>query len=269
MDTESRMLRKKSKQWLWAGTLSFFTLPLYAAHTPDPLTQDTDWELEHLTGWQGTELKQLSTPITLGFKQTELAGMDGCNYFSGQILKHDANTQALELKLGMSTLMACLKPELQQLSRLYLERLGQTQAYQLKADTLQLLNQQGEILISFKRAASHIENTTWQLQAYYDGRTAFIADQYSPKVTANFLNQGKLSGNTSCRHYTASYTVTGNQLKIAAPSLSGSACQDFQALKVEKAFISDLVNTVRFRRSGKELELFNAKDLRLLRFNLK
>ncbi|MDI6620502.1 META domain-containing protein [Acinetobacter junii] len=103
---------------------------------------------------QGTQLASSNSPhIQFESSTQTFSGSDGCNRIRGSF-----KTENNQLKLGpvMSTKMACIGDNAA-VSRQYLDALSQTQRYSLKANTLQLLDQSGKVLIQFNSSA-HIHH---------------------------------------------------------------------------------------------------------------
>ena len=103
---------------------------------------------------QGTQLASSNSPhIQFESSTQSFSRSDGCNRIRGSF-KAENN----QLKLGpvMSTKMACIGDNAA-VSRQYLDALSQTQRYSLKANTLQLLDQSGKVLIQFNSSA-HIHH---------------------------------------------------------------------------------------------------------------
>ena len=106
---------------------------------------------------QGTQLVSSNNPrsphIQFESSTQSFSGSDGCNRIRGSF-----KTENNQLKLGpvMSTKMACIGDNAA-VSRQYLDALSQTQRYSLKANTLQLLDQSGKVLIQFNSSA-HIHH---------------------------------------------------------------------------------------------------------------
>ncbi|WP_300380468.1 META domain-containing protein [Henriciella sp.] len=77
---------------------------------------------------------------------------------------------------------------------------------------------------------------------------------HTSRVTINFSEDGRLSGNASCNAYTGSYTLEEGELSIGPLALTRKACVP-QLMDQEQGFISMLQNVsdVRVDRTGKLL----------------
>ena len=68
-----------------------------------------------------------------------------------------------------------------------------------------------------------IVGKTWMLLTYNNGQGALVSPIAGTQITALFGTDGKVTGTDSCNNYTAPYTVTGINLQVGAPVLTGMA----------------------------------------------
>ncbi len=85
-------------------------------------------------------------------------------------------------------------------------------------------------------------------------------------ITAEFMEDGALSGSNGCNRYNTTYSVDGDTLTINQPIMSTlMGCPDL-VMTQEQAYMSALGEVVRFEISGDELTLFNDAGEVLLTF---
>jgi putative lipoprotein len=84
--------------------------------------------------------------------------------------------------------------------------------------------------------------------------------------TVSFGSDGRLSGNTGCNSAGAAYTAEGDGLTIQAVMSTKRACLNPEGNQLERAYLSALERTRRFRITNGELELLDASDRVLARF---
>lgn len=109
----------------------------------------TQWTLASLNGTRPIG----NQPITLQFKQTELGGFSGCNSYSGQYQVHEGQI-VFPMPPGIATiLMACEPMSIMEQETTYHQALNNATNYQVVGDRLELMDAQGQRLLTFKRGS--------------------------------------------------------------------------------------------------------------------
>jgi heat shock protein HslJ len=176
---------------------------VFTACTLKPLQQERDATVD-LAGseWVLQQLNNQSlvpdTNITLAFDEQNVDGFAGCNGYGGPytVGKPGAIT-VIELAREME---ACLEPQgvLEQ-EDAYITTLLSARSYRVEGDRLELLDDAGEVALTFARRISYamepamLEDATWILQAL--GERTLIAGTH---ITIRF-SQGKITGDAGCR----------------------------------------------------------------------
>jgi heat shock protein HslJ len=86
------------------------------------------------------------------------------------------------------------------------------------------------------------------------------------RPTIRFGSEGRISGNTGCNSAGAAYSVEGDALTIQPMMMTRRACLNPQGNELERAYVSAMERTRRFRISNDELELLDGTDRVLARF---
>ncbi|WP_051216243.1 YbaY family lipoprotein [Ferrimonas futtsuensis] len=121
------------------------TLQLVAhEQAPDLPLKDTHWILSHIQG-QPAPLGMQDKAANLVVNQDGVAaGFSGCNRFHGRYLDDSGMIAAGPMA---ATMMAC--PQGMELEREYLAHLSQTTTYEIKGNTLSLMDNNGTELLRF------------------------------------------------------------------------------------------------------------------------
>lgn len=120
-----------------------------ASEAPVPL-EGTTWTLTSLLTEEGTTNVLSNTTITAAFNNGNVTGSSGCNhYFAHYDLSGQNNITFTSLG---STLMYCTTPGVMTQETTYERLLQNTTTYAMRADTLSLLNGDGQVLLLFRAA---------------------------------------------------------------------------------------------------------------------
>jgi heat shock protein HslJ len=112
-----------------------------------------------------------------------------------------------------------------------------------------------------------LENTDWQLQQYL-GSDGDIHKAMHP-VDALFL-KGRVSGKAACNRFSASYTISGEQLLIGQSISTRMYCAEPEGvMQLEQEFLQALKQVSRYQLKGKKLELQNSQGSLQLMFKVK
>ena len=250
---------KKRYGWM-AALLSLVALG-QMAHAATPLNQ-TQWELQSLSGWKGRAPSTIQPLANIGFAPNQqLYGNNSCNNFSGSY-STKSNSNQLSLKLGSSTLMAC-PVEQERLSQAFSKALTQTTHYKLAKDRLVLLKKRNAVVATFSKPLVAMSNTNWKVIGVNMGN-AFVSSLNTEKMTAQFGKNGTLSGFSGCNQYSGRYTVNTSQgTARISDSLASTRmmCADPDVMKEEQAFLKAWSRVRNYQRMGNKLTLSDQKGL--------
>ena len=102
------------------------------------------------TKWQLSTMDGSALPeqviITIEFKDGQAGGSSGCNSYGGA---YEAEDGKITLDNIAATLMACADEQVMQAEQQYLQALGKVQKYQLQDGLLELMDENGNILLTF------------------------------------------------------------------------------------------------------------------------
>lgn len=117
---------------------------------------------------------------------------------------------------------------------------------------------------SSRAAAVPLEGTAWQLTDYVGPEGGSLPVPEGLAASATF-DAGTVSGNAGCNQYNATYTLDGDKLSIATPSMTAMACPAPQ-MALETAYTTALQKVATYQVSGDTLELKTAEGKVGLRY---
>jgi heat shock protein HslJ len=221
-------------------------------------TYKLDWYLneqcEKISVLPGTE-------ITLTLEDGRIAGKSGCNQYGGPV-EIDGNS----IKVGtlMSTMMACEENIMRQ-ELAYLAALGEAATFEMTDEALTFANAQGQVTLSFSTLQpAPLVGTSWSLTSYNNGKQALVSVLNGTVISANFSQDGNLSGSAGCNNYTATYELNGDQMSIGPAAATRKFCGETGVMEQEAAYLAALDKVASYQIEGEILTLFDASGTRYL-----
>ena len=229
----------------------------------NPLSQSS-WQLENYF-LHGESKQALSEhPATIEFQDGKFSGNTGCNGFSGT---YAVEGDAIHFQLGPMTLRACQEDVADQ-EAAFLSGLESAAAYQIQDGKLMLLDKQGKLLLIFmQQQPISLTDGSWQLLFFNNGKGGMESNLATERITAQFSEDGRVSGNAGCNHYFASYQVDGDKLTLGVIGSTEMFCQEPEGvMETESAFLKNLSNVAAFNIEGDRLVLLDQEGKKLLIF---
>jgi heat shock protein HslJ len=222
------------------------------AAAPTVPIANTAWILSTLNG----KPVLANTTVTLAFETEKMGGSDGCNRYGGTYL---VNSDKLKFdKNIVKTLMGCQQDILKQGDE-FTTALTQTAAFRNDGQTLTLLDGFGKTLATFTAQSTKLGGTSWIVTGYNNGKQAVVSVLNGTQLTADFSEDGKLSGSAGCNRFTGGYEVTGSALKVGQLGVTRMFCgEPAGRMEQETQFLAALQGATTFRMEGSKLELRNA-----------
>jgi heat shock protein HslJ len=116
------------------------------------------------------------------------------------------------------------------------------------------------------QSPSDLEGSRWILVSHQDKAGQLVDALPDAPATAEFAG-GKVAGSASCNNYTASFEVSGENLKIGQAASTMMAC-DPAIMDQETAFLTHLQAAAQYAIDGGQLTLFDASGAATLVFNV-
>jgi heat shock protein HslJ len=184
-----------------------------------------------------------------------LSGSTGCNQFSGTF---EQSGSGLTIKVGSTTLAACADVAAGAQEAAILAQLPNVKTFSSVGGKLQLKHGSGDTLFNYDAALSSLKSTTWTATGVNNGKGAVQASSLTETITAQFGDDGTLSGFAGCNNYNATYEQSGTSaLSITAVSSTLKACSD-DVMQVESDYLAALPRVVTYSITGDVLRLADA-----------
>jgi len=228
--------------------------------------ESREWQLESYAD-ASRKMQQIlpKSSIHAIFADGKLHGSGGCNQYSGEYSSTRGNKLSISNRIA-STMMACAPPVSQQ-EQHYLSLLPKVTHYQLKDGALQLMNAENRIILQYvAHQTATLEKTQWLARGINNGKGGVVSSTATHLATARF-EEGKLSGNAGCNNFSASYTISGDNLTIGPAMTTRRLCAEpVGIMDQERQFLQALQTAHTFRLGRDQLELRSEKGSLLVRF---
>ena len=223
-----------------------------------PLASST-WVLASLNGQPPLP----GSHLTLTFDQSEFSGFGGCNRFGGE---YSIDGDRLEPGDMEQTLEGCVEPGVLDQERAYVEALHAGGQYRLYGDRLEILDQAGQVRLSFTRTAegppqdvAALLGNHWQLVSVnevppIEGSIITLAFEATGKKDDG-TTVGRAFGSAGCRPYEADFEADGRRVWFPMLKMLSEVCASDQLLHQEGEYTTMLGWLGRYRIDGDQLEL--------------
>jgi len=95
----------------------------------------------------------------------------------------------------------------------------------------------------------------WEVTAFLNG-VVLGPPLPGTRITARFGDDGSVSGSTACNVYRGSYSLDGDEIRIAPPASTRKACLSPEGvMEQEAAYLASLPTAARYRVEDGVLEL--------------
>ena len=227
-----------------------------------------------LTGkvWALTELEGVppvaDTGISAQFSPDgKISGSAGCNRYSGTYTI-SGNSITITSSIA-STMMMCDDAIMEQESA-YLKALPEAKTYEINGDQLTLTGAENNKLAGYKAQSQDLAGSSWEPTAFNNGKQAVIGMLDGTSLTADFGNDGTLSGNSGCNQYTGEFKETGNQITIGPLASTMMACSEPEGvMEQESQYLAALQSAATYEIEGNVMQLRTKDDALAVIFNRK
>ena len=202
---------------------------------------------------------------TAAFKDGAITGSGTINRYNASYETGPGNT--IQMSTIASTEMAG-PPEAMAQEGAYFAALQKTATYTVTAESLELLDDQGQVLIKYDAVEpTPLTGTEWQATAYNNGKGGLQSLAADSVITATFGDDGRLSGNASVNQYNTTYAVSGEgtmtiDSAIATTKMAGPE----ELMAQEAAYLAALPQTATYTIDGDQLWLRDANGAALAQY---
>ncbi len=227
------------------------------------------WQLTSFLDADGGTVQAVpgTVPLVTFDRDGRVSGTVGCNQFSA-----DYTTSGNQLSIGpaVSTLMYCSYPAgaMDQEQRVF-ALLPLTAGYTIAGDTLTILDQGGNELMTLERAArpgdAPFVGTSWRLSGFSDNATARSALAGS-NATVVFGADGRITGTTGCNDLSGPYATDDARISIGPLAVTERACLDPDLMRQERELLEALEISTTYDIEGDRLTLIDPSASRTVEF---
>lgn len=233
--------------------IAFLSLAACSSGSGQALTASL-WMLTELNG----QAPLPDTAITADFGDDgKVSGSSGCNSYtttytvSGKKITFGEQTA--------STMMACPDPVMEQ-ERVFIKALSQTATFEIVEDELTLYDADGNAIAKFDAISQSLEGSSWEVISYNNGKGGVISVIIGTEITANFGEDGQLTGNASCNNYFAPYETDDNNITIGPAGTNRMACQEPEGImEQEQQYLAALETAATYKITGLDMEMRTAE----------
>jgi heat shock protein HslJ len=208
--------------------------------------------------WIATELDGESilsdTTITAEFKDDgTLGGSNGCNRYN---TTYAVDGDKIQITSPMaSTLMACPDPVMAQ-EGVYMGAMEAAATFEISDDELTLFNEASDALVIYVAGSNELAGTSWEVISYNNGKEAVVSVIIDTSLTADFGEDGQLTGNSGCNSYFASYETDEDKITIGPVGMTEMACLDTDGvMEQEQLYLAALRMADVYRIEADHLEM--------------
>jgi heat shock protein HslJ len=211
------------------------------------------WALSELGGKPLVAGSGISAEFTA---DGQVSGSAGCNRYSGS---YTASGNKITFASPMaSTRMMCEQAVMDQESA-YFRALADAKTYSVSGDQLTLYGADKKALAAYKAQSQDLAGSSWEVIAYNNGKQAVTSVMAGTALTAEFGNDGTLSGNSGCNTYSGSYKVDGDKITIGPLASTMMACGDpAGVMEQETMYLAALQSAATYKIEGNAMELRTA-----------
>lgn len=243
---------------------------LLAACGSDTPEAGTDLDLEG-SSWTLSSLvvDGVETPAagesTLVFAPDgEVAGSTGCNRFRGA---WQQDGSSLTISVGATTLAACTSDELNEQEQRLLDALERTEAVRQSGESLELLDDEQDPLAIYEASLTGLAGTSWQATGVNNQTGGVESSALTPSVTAEFGEDGRLTGFSGCREYSARYEASDGTITVTDVTFQGTECSGDEAT-LERNVEAALIASRTYSIEGTSLNLRDSEGATQLNYSL-
>ena len=162
-------------------------------------------------------------------------------------------------------MMACMAEVMQQESD-FIAALATTRTYEIKDGRLILAGEAGkELAVFVPLQPAALAGVEWQAVMVNNGKEAVTSVLASTEITAQFSEDGRLTGKSGCNTYNTTYKTDGSAISIQPAATTRMACPP-EVMEQEAQYLSALQSASKFKLGEKTLELRTAEGALLVSY---
>jgi heat shock protein HslJ len=200
------------------------TILLSACTNSSENLEGTLWRMTSYKNTEGEIIGTLSdVKTTAEFKNGQVNGNAACNTYNGS---YNLDGDQITFGMMMTTMMACQTPVMDQESS-YLAALALVSSFEVSQESLRMFDTDGNLVLEFDPLEPvALVGTNWLLTAYNNGRGGMQSVMIDTEITANFSEDGVVSGSAGCNSYNGSFQAAEETISIGPIANTEMACME-------------------------------------------
>ncbi len=206
---------------------------------------DTTWKLESVNNVPASSDQEA---ILFFSGQGGVLGFTGCNIVNGN---YQTSGSSVDITVNVVTSFTCPEALTVQEEAL-VQTITKASSAQMAAEKLTLSNPDDSLTAVFSLMPPiGISGTSWKLSAFNNGQGAFVTVLEGTEISANFGEDGSLSGSAGCNNYTTQYEVDGSSITIGMAASTMMMCSDPAGIMEQEAqYLASLPKATKFVSLG-------------------
>jgi heat shock protein HslJ len=228
---------------------------------PAPSLTGTVWTLTAL----GDKGRLFGTTVTAEFKEDgALTGNSGCNGYNTTYEVDGNNIEISDMIAG--TAMACPGPIMAQ-ETAYLGALPTAATYEIQGDELVLWDDGGDAVLTYAVEKQGLAGTSWQVISYNNGKGGVVSVILDTEITANFGEDGQVTGSGGCNNYFGPYETQGDNISMGPFGATRMMCSEPEGLMdQESQYLAALESAATYKIEGGKLSMRTAEGSMAVNF---
>jgi heat shock protein HslJ len=221
------------------------------------------WKVEAYVAGEGVLVDVLpDTSISIEFQYDGFSGNAGCNNYFGS---YEAADNSISVGPVGMTEMFCGAPGVMDQESAYLAALQSAASYQIVDNQLEMTNADGMTVLQYAmEEPTALTGTRWQLTYYNNGRGGFTSALLDTELTAEFNEDGQMSGSAGCNSYSGSYQIDGNNISIGPLASTMMMCETPEGvMDQETEYLAALERAATYEIIGNQLEMKDVDGSRI------
>jgi len=223
-----------------------------------------------LTGtiWTVTELNGEppvpTTNMTAEFNDEGMvSGSAGCNNYSSS---YEVDGNQISFGLGMMTQMMCVDVVNAQ-ERDYMGALEAATTFEVSEDALILFDEKFNVIVVYTAVSQGLAGSSWEVIAYNNGKGGVVSVIIETEITANFGEDGQLTGNAGCNDYFGAYEADGENISMGPFGTTRKACQEPEGIMdQENQYLAALETAATYKIDGPTMNMRTAEGSTVANF---
>jgi heat shock protein HslJ/uncharacterized lipoprotein YbaY len=130
-----------------------------------------------------------------------------------------------------------------------------------------LFDDNGEPLAVFSAVSQELAGSSWEVVSYNNGREAVVSVIIGTEITANFGEDGQLTGNAGCNNYFGPYEVDGENISMGPFGTTRMACQEPEGvMEQESEYLAALETAATYKIEGLTMNMRTADGATVANF---